>query len=384
MPAIAFAVLLCNFQTGIARELARITLLDALDISSASCLEVKVVDNFAYTTGPGSCLRIIDVSDPTNITLVGTYNRSETPYSIGLAIANGYAYVASQYEGLVVIDVTNPASPQYVRTVLLPGGTAELAISGNRLYTAQWNGPNVILDITDPSDPIVIGNCPYTFSYEVASAGSNLLVANDYSLDICDVSNPQVAVPLGQFSTEYGTRALECRDNLLYMVNLTSGLHILDISNLNEPIQLSNVGGLEIPIDIALSNDYACVADFTHGLFVYSITDAAQPQLVGQVPTIDYVHGIYAVGELVYVAYRAGGLDVYSIVKALCGDTDGSNSVTISDAVYLINYIFSGGPAPNPLLAGDADCSNAVTVSDAVYLINHIFSGGSAPCAACP
>ncbi len=68
----------------------------------------------------------------------------------------------------------------------------------------------------------------------------------------------------------------------------------------------------------------------------------------------------------------------------LCGDADGSSIVTISDAVYLINYIFSGGPAPNPLLAGDADCSAAVTISDAVYLINYIFAGGPVPCAACP
>ncbi|MGB5138303.1 MAG: dockerin type I domain-containing protein [Candidatus Zixiibacteriota bacterium] len=68
----------------------------------------------------------------------------------------------------------------------------------------------------------------------------------------------------------------------------------------------------------------------------------------------------------------------------LCGDADGSSSVTISDSVYLINYIFAGGPAPNPLLAGDADCSGIVTISDTVYLINYIFAGGPAPCASCP
>jgi len=68
----------------------------------------------------------------------------------------------------------------------------------------------------------------------------------------------------------------------------------------------------------------------------------------------------------------------------ICGDADNSNLVTISDAVYLINYIFSGGPAPNPIDSGDADCSGPVTISDAVYLINYIFSGGNAPCAACP
>ena len=67
----------------------------------------------------------------------------------------------------------------------------------------------------------------------------------------------------------------------------------------------------------------------------------------------------------------------------ICGDADGSFVVTISDAVFLINYIFSGGPAPQPSYSGDADCSGVITISDAVYLINYIFAGGGAPCSAC-
>ncbi len=68
----------------------------------------------------------------------------------------------------------------------------------------------------------------------------------------------------------------------------------------------------------------------------------------------------------------------------ICGDADGTAIVTISDAVYLIGYIFGGGPAPSPLAAGDVDCSSIVTISDVVYLINYIFGGGPAPCAGCP
>ncbi len=68
----------------------------------------------------------------------------------------------------------------------------------------------------------------------------------------------------------------------------------------------------------------------------------------------------------------------------LCGDADGSTSISISDAVLLINYIFGGGAPPSPLLAGDADCSGSVTISDAVSLINYIFGGGAAPCSNCP
>ncbi len=67
----------------------------------------------------------------------------------------------------------------------------------------------------------------------------------------------------------------------------------------------------------------------------------------------------------------------------LCGDADNSEAVNISDVVRIINYIFGGGAAPDPLESADVDCSTVVTISDVVYLINHIFSGGPVPCAAC-
>ena len=67
----------------------------------------------------------------------------------------------------------------------------------------------------------------------------------------------------------------------------------------------------------------------------------------------------------------------------ICGDANGEGNVDISDAVYLISYIFSGGPAPSPLLAGDANCDSTVDISDVVYLIAYIFSGGPVPCASC-
>ena len=64
----------------------------------------------------------------------------------------------------------------------------------------------------------------------------------------------------------------------------------------------------------------------------------------------------------------------------LCGDADASGGVDIDDVVYLINYIFGGGPPPVPLAAGDADCSGGVDIDDVVYLINYIFGGGNDPC----
>lgn len=66
-----------------------------------------------------------------------------------------------------------------------------------------------------------------------------------------------------------------------------------------------------------------------------------------------------------------------------CGDTNGDGFANVGDAVYLINYVFKGGPAPEPDEAGDANCDGGVNVGDAVYLINYIFRNGPAPCADC-
>jgi hypothetical protein len=62
------------------------------------------------------------------------------------------------------------------------------------------------------------------------------------------------------------------------------------------------------------------------------------------------------------------------------GDADLSGAVDISDAVYLVRYIFNGGSMPVPYQAGDANCDLTVDISDVVYLIAFIFAAGPAPC----
>ncbi len=79
-----------------------------------------------------------------------------------------------------------------------------------------------------------------------------------------------------------------------------------------------------------------------------------------------------------------GDFDGIGDVCDLCGNADGDNAISISDGVYVINYIFGGGSPPYPLFLADADCSGSVNISDVVYLIEYIFSAGPPPCAFCP
>ncbi|MGB5138989.1 MAG: carboxypeptidase regulatory-like domain-containing protein, partial [Candidatus Zixiibacteriota bacterium] len=98
-------------------------------------------------------------------------------------------------------------------------------------------------------------------------------------------------------------------------------------------------------------------------------------------------HPGYRDSTLTNVMVNVGGMKDQVIMLAGCGfvagDGDGSSEVTISDAVYLINYIFAGGGEPSPSGAGDANCDGMVNISDAAYLINFIFVGGLPPCSGC-
>jgi hypothetical protein len=63
------------------------------------------------------------------------------------------------------------------------------------------------------------------------------------------------------------------------------------------------------------------------------------------------------------------------------GDADGSGYISIGDCVYILNYIFGGGPAPVPIfITGDVNCDRTISIGDCVYLLNYLFGGGPAPC----
>jgi len=83
--------------------------------------------------------------------------------------------------------------------------------------------------------------------------------------------------------------------------------------------------------------------------------------------------------------YISADLTVTEAQPYICGDADGDGAVNVSDAVYIINFVFiSGSPAPDPIEAADVNCDLTVNVSDAVYLINYVFiSGSPAPCSEC-
>jgi hypothetical protein len=64
-------------------------------------------------------------------------------------------------------------------------------------------------------------------------------------------------------------------------------------------------------------------------------------------------------------------------------DSDTGDVIDISDLVYLVDYMFSGGLQPGCPMEADIDPNGAIDISDLVYLVDYMFTGGQPP-PACP
>lgn len=90
--------------------------------------------------------------------------------------------------------------------------------------------------------------------------------------------------------------------------------------------------------------------------------------------------------DTVFATVIAGGQMVplttpVTVVNFLCGDVNEDGLHTSADIIWLVNYIFKGGPAPKPVpAAGDTYRNGSVTSADIIYLVGYVFKSGAPPC----
>jgi hypothetical protein len=178
---------------------------------------VCVSGNYAYVTSIITHgLEIIDVSNPAAPVHTGSIDvRDEggellgTPNSVH--VIGNYAYIASGYPGnaLEIVDVSNPANPVHKGSIRDGSGGALLMspsaayVSGNYAYiTSQGSGALEVVDVTNPAAPVHTSyllngdnGAHLTQPTGVFVAGNYAYVASQNTLEIVDVSDPELPPP---------------------------------------------------------------------------------------------------------------------------------------------------------------------------------------------
>jgi regulation of enolase protein 1 (concanavalin A-like superfamily) len=61
------------------------------------------------------------------------------------------------------------------------------------------------------------------------------------------------------------------------------------------------------------------------------------------------------------------------------GDPNDDGQMNITDGIYVLNYLFLGGPGPGCAESADANDDGTLNITDGIFVLNYLFLGGPAP-----
>ncbi len=158
--------------------------------------DIGVAGDHVYVAAGASGLHVVDVSMPSDPTVVGTYD--SPGQARGVAVVDAHAYIADELQGMRVVDVSTPSAPKEVGAYETLGGVWSLAIDEG-IACVVGLGPYLrVVDVSTPSAPKEIS------AYETPSGPIHSLVMAegfvygggwDDGMVVVDVSTPGKRIP---------------------------------------------------------------------------------------------------------------------------------------------------------------------------------------------
>jgi hypothetical protein len=187
---------------------------------------LAVKDNYAFTVfNDTSELYVLDISDPARVKEMTKLSGIEIG---GMAVYEDYLYIISSAVGLQVVDISQPTSPELVKTIWIniPAQIdvwedtfiIEPQILENYLYIPGHRGLET-LDITNPADPVWtgVGETGETAFSAAVFGNYAYVVRRDGNLHIFDLSDRGEPESAGILSIAFGARQVYAADHYLYI-----------------------------------------------------------------------------------------------------------------------------------------------------------------------
>jgi hypothetical protein len=312
---------------------------------------VNIVDHYAFLTEAseedlGSGLTVLDIADPQNPQYLSSFLGNGMVDD--MVYASGKGYLAGEENGVIEVNLEDPASPGLLRT-WTNSSVGWISDLDEEIRTVLFK-PHVYiyaldtqkdtvyrLNVNDTANPIAV-----TGSHVMSVADDTCLVY-DYrgyvfvGADNGSVTAVQVNESTGTFGSEVGkvapghgmVRQMAISGNYLYVASLNAGLEVIDIQNVNnmQVVGTYNVDNVE---SIEVSSPYAILYSSETGITALDISDPTHPAFVGAYGLlgdigdmdIQLVNGKYqvsvAAGELGYYIFEFPEYQVHlPLVKRL-------------------------------------------------------------------
>ncbi|MDP2684783.1 MAG: T9SS type A sorting domain-containing protein, partial [bacterium] len=223
----------------------------------------------------------------------------------GVTVNDNYAYLADRFEGLQIIDVTNPSEPVIVGNYQTPehAQVDQVLIVDNYAYLAEFDEGLEIVDVSDPENPIGLSHLDsFHFTKDlVVIDGFAYLACGGQGLQIVDVQDPNNPAVIDSFTLGIQhARRIFSRDGYILLADNRN----LVVFQIDRPGEVSLVGSYVSPDYIlggGVSNDDIVLANYSRGV---RVIDASNLQFVDHYQTVYEVWDIQVKGRISYVATR--------------------------------------------------------------------------------
>jgi hypothetical protein len=268
---------------------------------------------------------------------------SESFVSLGLPVdiyvAKQHAYVVSvnmhnRTGGLSVFDVSDPAHPQFQRTVTAPGDSYWNGVwaKGDALYVASATRGLLVFDISDPANPALLRSLPEDAIdvHTVFVEGDRLYAMSPSPASetlIFDVTQPTRPVLLNRFSVPDGRTTGYPHDAFayegrLYINHWNLGYVIVDVTN---PASEKVLGKYSYRNQTSHANAVGTIngrtiafeggENYGAHLRVLDVTEPNAPVKIGEFQLREQtsIHNMVLVGTRLYTAWYHEGVRVFDV-----------------------------------------------------------------------
>jgi uncharacterized repeat protein (TIGR02543 family) len=314
---------------------------------------VAVQGNYAYV-GEGSSLLVVSISNPSSPSFV---SRLALPANVlDIALNGQYAYVADGDAGLQVVDISNPTVPLLKGFYQTPGWARAIAIQTGKVYVADGAGLE-ILDLSNPKYPLLLGSTSYNGAADnvvVQSNGSGMLayLSSGEYISVIDVS--QASSPVLRGHVHIGglwSSSITLCGKYIFAASVGDGLHMVDVSNVNAPLDLGSVAAAHWPDAVTTINGQLHAVNSlsgpNSGYYVFSVTGSTLSQVGHTTGITSGSGGRMAVsGNRAYIAALTSGLMIVDVSNS----ANPSQLATFTDFGACGDY-FSAAASGNALCA---------------------------------
>jgi hypothetical protein len=156
-------------------------------------------------------------------------------------VVDSRCYLLDTVNGLWILDVSDPNNIEVINFIGPLNGFRTIYVENDLAYLGGGHGL-LILNVSNPTDPIEIGNY-LSYLQEI----KNILIHNNLAyichgggLMIVDVSSPNNPIILGRYGVIGAQGGMFLFEDILFMIYSYTGLIALNISNPSAPNEIAN------------------------------------------------------------------------------------------------------------------------------------------------